>query len=178
MKSCPTCNRTFEDTFTFCLIDGSVLSAPFDPQGTRHQPDERGAAPPRTEVIPRRKLSEDNAIPPTMPSPPLSTIQTAPPSVPSVDWSNEKPSKVSAEELERLVKVWENKVGRRSNTTRLVALRLVAFVLLLLTLFLGLRVLIALFSGRILMEFVLWNALFAVLFGWAARRCWRLASDS
>jgi hypothetical protein len=34
MKSCPTCNRTFEDTFTFCLIDGSILSAPYDPQAT------------------------------------------------------------------------------------------------------------------------------------------------
>ena len=28
MKSCPTCNRTFENTMTFCLEDGSVLSAP------------------------------------------------------------------------------------------------------------------------------------------------------
>ena len=32
MKSCPNCNRTFEDTFTFCLIDGSVLSAPMIPR--------------------------------------------------------------------------------------------------------------------------------------------------
>ena len=29
MKRCPTCNRTFENTLTYCLIDGSVLSAPF-----------------------------------------------------------------------------------------------------------------------------------------------------
>ena len=35
MKSCPTCNRTFEDTLTYCLIDGSILSAPFDPQATQ-----------------------------------------------------------------------------------------------------------------------------------------------
>src|ERR1700704_849570 len=28
MKSCPTCNRTFENIMTFCLEDGSVLSAP------------------------------------------------------------------------------------------------------------------------------------------------------
>lgn len=39
MKSCPTCNRTFEDTFTFCLIDGSILSAPFDPQATLVLPE-------------------------------------------------------------------------------------------------------------------------------------------
>jgi Flp pilus assembly protein TadD len=30
MKSCPTCNRTFEDALTYCLVDGSILSAPFD----------------------------------------------------------------------------------------------------------------------------------------------------
>lgn len=35
MKRCPTCERTFEDTFTFCLIDGSVLSAPSDDQATQ-----------------------------------------------------------------------------------------------------------------------------------------------
>lgn len=27
MKSCPKCNRTFEDSFSFCLEDGAVLSA-------------------------------------------------------------------------------------------------------------------------------------------------------
>ena len=32
MKSCPTCNRTYpDDTLAFCLVDGSVLSAPYDP---------------------------------------------------------------------------------------------------------------------------------------------------
>ena len=30
MKRCPTCKRTFEDSLTYCLIDGSVLSAPFE----------------------------------------------------------------------------------------------------------------------------------------------------
>lgn len=24
MKSCPTCNRTFEDTLTYCLVDGAI----------------------------------------------------------------------------------------------------------------------------------------------------------
>lgn len=37
MKSCPTCNRTYpDDTLAFCLVDGSVLSAPYDP-GQRGQ---------------------------------------------------------------------------------------------------------------------------------------------
>jgi formylglycine-generating enzyme required for sulfatase activity len=37
MKSCPTCNRTFEDTMSFCLVDGSILSAPFDPNARQNQ---------------------------------------------------------------------------------------------------------------------------------------------
>lgn len=28
MKTCPKCNRTFEDSFSFCLEDGTVLSSP------------------------------------------------------------------------------------------------------------------------------------------------------
>jgi len=36
MKSCPKCKRTyFDDTFAFCLADGSLLSAPFDPEATQ-----------------------------------------------------------------------------------------------------------------------------------------------
>src|SRR5205814_517531 len=36
MKSCPKCNRTYSDeTFAFCLDDGSLLSAPFDPEATQ-----------------------------------------------------------------------------------------------------------------------------------------------
>jgi len=35
MKKCPRCNRTYHDeTFSFCLEDGAVLSAPFDPDAT------------------------------------------------------------------------------------------------------------------------------------------------
>lgn len=30
MKICPKCNRTFEDSFSFCLEDGSVLSSSFN----------------------------------------------------------------------------------------------------------------------------------------------------
>jgi thiol-disulfide isomerase/thioredoxin len=51
MKRCPTCDRTFEDSFTFCLIDGSVLSAPFDLKATPNVPEPRRTEPPPTEVI-------------------------------------------------------------------------------------------------------------------------------
>lgn len=53
MKSCPTCNRTFEDTFTFCLVDGSILSAPFDPTAaTQGNPLPRRTTDVPTEVLP------------------------------------------------------------------------------------------------------------------------------
>jgi tetratricopeptide (TPR) repeat protein len=62
MKSCPTCNRTFEDTFTFCLADGSLLDAPFDPHATLIIPEPRQTEPPPTEVL-------RPEIPPTIASP-------------------------------------------------------------------------------------------------------------
>ena len=52
MKSCPTCNRTFEDTLTYCLVDGSILSAPFDPQATLIITEARKTNPPPTEILP------------------------------------------------------------------------------------------------------------------------------
>ncbi len=61
MKTCPNCNRTFEDTFTFCLADGSLLNAPFDPQATLTIPEPRQTVPPPTEVLPR---SESEELPP------------------------------------------------------------------------------------------------------------------
>lgn len=42
MKSCPSCNRTYaDDTLTFCLNDGALLSAPYDPQATLQIPSAR-----------------------------------------------------------------------------------------------------------------------------------------
>ncbi len=36
MKKCPDCNRTYsDDTLSFCLKDGAILSAPYDPRETR-----------------------------------------------------------------------------------------------------------------------------------------------
>ena len=69
MKSCPTCNRTFEDSFTFCLIDGAVLSAPFDPEATRRIPEARVTKAPRTEVLPAHREVKREDLPPTVPSP-------------------------------------------------------------------------------------------------------------
>lgn len=53
MKSCPTCNRTYADeTLTYCLADGSLLSAPYDPEATQRIPPSRVTNAP-TEVLPR-----------------------------------------------------------------------------------------------------------------------------
>lgn len=60
MKSCPNCNRTFEDTFTFCLIDGSILSAPFDPTKPAGQ-STRESNPAQTEVF--REQPESKPLP-------------------------------------------------------------------------------------------------------------------
>jgi hypothetical protein len=66
MKSCPTCNRTFEDTLTYCLVDGSILSAPFDSQATIRIPEVRRTNPPPTEVLPSRHIPYNAELPPTL----------------------------------------------------------------------------------------------------------------
>lgn len=77
MKSCPTCNRTFaDDTLTFCLVDGSILSAPYDPQTTRPYPRAHRNEPPPTERLQTSpQLSETTlsspAPHPTIPAQPL-----------------------------------------------------------------------------------------------------------
>ena len=51
MKKCPTCDRTYADeTLSFCLVDGAILSAPYDPL-TREESHQRNAEPPPTEVF-------------------------------------------------------------------------------------------------------------------------------
>jgi hypothetical protein len=78
MKSCPVCHRTFEDTFTFCLADGSLLSPPFDPQATQRLPASRNSAPPPTEVL--TNAAAPNILPPTQPA---REMQDAPPTIAS-----------------------------------------------------------------------------------------------
>ena len=79
MKSCPTCNRTYpDDTLAFCLIDGSVLSAPYDAR--TEQP--RGNEPPPTERLqstPRGPETAPPKLPQTMPtSPPVYAVNRQP----------------------------------------------------------------------------------------------------
>ena len=73
MKSCPTCKRTFEDTFTFCLIDGSVLSAPFDPAARSVDQSAREPDPPRTEVL--RVAASSETLQETRAAPPPANLQ-------------------------------------------------------------------------------------------------------
>src|SRR5690349_14723481 len=58
MKSCPTCKRTFDESFTFCLDDGALLSPPFDPQATERIPP--SSAP--------TELMNSDVPPPTKPA--------------------------------------------------------------------------------------------------------------
>jgi hypothetical protein len=53
MKTCPSCQRTYADeTLTFCLADGSLLSAPYDPHETLHLPAPRSTDPTFTQPPP------------------------------------------------------------------------------------------------------------------------------
>lgn len=50
MKRCPACNRTYsDDSLTFCLADGTLLSAPYDPEAVTQRFDAEA-----TQRIPAR----------------------------------------------------------------------------------------------------------------------------
>ncbi len=52
MKSCPACNSTYsDDSITFCLVDGSILSAPYEPEATQRIPAARITNPPATGIL-------------------------------------------------------------------------------------------------------------------------------
>jgi hypothetical protein len=71
MKSCPTCKRTYADeTLTFCLADGSLLSAPYDPHETLHLPAPRVTDPIPTPPLPSTIQST--------PAPPLYSEKSPP----------------------------------------------------------------------------------------------------
>ena len=74
MKKCPTCNRTYaDDTLRFCLDDGSILSAAYDPQATQRMPARRGGDSQSTEILLHPEKAADTIESrsyPTMPSPP------------------------------------------------------------------------------------------------------------
>lgn len=108
MKSCPTCNRTFEDTLTYCLIDGSILSAPFDPQATLTMREPGRIEPPPTEIL-QPKEGARAEIPPTVasskpeqkPEESASTIAAPPPSfeAPQMKDSPARPARKSKKSL-------------------------------------------------------------------------------
>lgn len=74
MKSCPTCKRTYpDDTLAFCLVDGSVLSAPYDPASTKSSALTATTNPPATEVL-NPGASLDSTPTPSASKYPQSTI--------------------------------------------------------------------------------------------------------
>jgi TonB family protein len=69
IKTCPTCKRTYSDeTISFCLADGALLSAPYDQSG------------PPTEVLPASLVPTQAAVQPTA----MPTITAPPPKPPRV----------------------------------------------------------------------------------------------
>lgn len=72
MKSCPACNHTYsDDTLTFCLVDGSILSPAYDPLQTQRIPTPQSTNSDRTEVLPPATKPSDPAsiLHPTIQSP-------------------------------------------------------------------------------------------------------------
>jgi len=102
-----------------------------------------------------------------------------------VDLPDETESKVTAEDLDRLVKVWESKTGARNSAgsnARLVLLRLLAFGLVVVSALFALRALSVFFQTNAFThgnwQYGLVQAVFALLVGWGALRCWRLSTSS
>jgi hypothetical protein len=55
MKRCPQCNRTYADeTLAFCLADGALLSAPYDPEATQIMPSPHDILPTREALPPKQ----------------------------------------------------------------------------------------------------------------------------
>jgi hypothetical protein len=74
MKKCPKCNRTYaDDAFTFCLEDGALLSAPYDPKEKPVSTIQTGGPPP-TVALPSSstdntsQLDRDKAATPLQPT--------------------------------------------------------------------------------------------------------------
>ena len=70
MKSCPTCSRTYSDeTLSFCLVDGSILSAPYGQDETQVLPAEQAPGLPPTVASPAPERSETTVAAATIASP-------------------------------------------------------------------------------------------------------------
>jgi hypothetical protein len=75
IKRCPTCARTYaDDSISFCLADGALLSAPYDPEASGEQ-SAKSANPPPTEIM---SSAPGSAIPPTQAArkPPVPLVPT------------------------------------------------------------------------------------------------------
>jgi hypothetical protein len=84
IKDCPTCKRTYSDpSITFCLADGSLLSAPFDPEATQHLSISHNTVLPETEVM--HSAPNVKSLLPTQPSLKASDV---PPTIASSEASN------------------------------------------------------------------------------------------
>jgi hypothetical protein len=82
MKKCPRCKRTYaDDSFTFCLEDGTLLSAPYEIQKTP-APNDPGEAP--TMLKPKARIAE-GPLPTIAASPPVFLKPTAPPAAVEVE---------------------------------------------------------------------------------------------
>jgi hypothetical protein len=69
IKECPTCRRTYSDqSITFCLADGSLLSAPFDPQATQQLPLSQSPEPMATALMPPPTAPDANSLPARRPA--------------------------------------------------------------------------------------------------------------
>jgi TonB family protein len=65
IKRCPSCNRTYSDeSIAFCLADGSLLSAPFDPSAE---------AAPQTAILPSPTVASASSTQPAKPAIPTIT---------------------------------------------------------------------------------------------------------
>lgn len=88
IKRCPSCNRTYSDeSISFCLADGALLSAPYDAI--------REEAPP-TEILP----AEERPVA-SRPVPPTEPPKAAVPTMTSLGGQNYAPSEVRKPESKR-----------------------------------------------------------------------------
>src|SRR5262245_17813840 len=87
IKRCPTCSRTYSDeSISFCLADGALLSAPLN-EGTHE--------PPPTEVLPK-------AAPP----PPTQAANPAVPTITSLPHANQYSPAARTSEPQSRALVW------------------------------------------------------------------------
>ena len=84
MKRCPTCDRTYaDDGFTFCLSDGALLSAPYDPAKEKPHSTLLSSGPPPTAVLPLGNKSDDQSESRENDPAPLPPMIASPGSAPS-----------------------------------------------------------------------------------------------